>query len=244
MNVTVCRRAHGQGSTLKCTARRSRVARPHSPKCDRCCGRGFLHLFRGCGGSKSGERRYDTFQHPASSTSRDAPLPIEALTAVCRPLARFEHAAHARQGRACCRSRPSARNRRTEQLGISDSVRRVRSETSACSPQSGLEADVGWCEHSCPLDSPYVARTRVEPVLPLVSLIALAAYARNAVYLHDNCRSLRPRDRLAIFALAPLYGVLHLFVLSPLRFWSLATLRRTRWGTRQHVEVRYTALSR
>jgi hyaluronan synthase len=79
-------------------------------------------------------------------------------------------------------------------------------------------------------------------LLPLVAFIALAAYARNAVYLHDNRRSLRPRDRIAIFALAPLYGVLHLLVLSPLRFWSLATLRRTRWGTRQQVEVRYTAL--
>ena len=44
----------------------------------------------------------------------------------------------------------------------------------------------------------------------------------------------------AIFALAPLYGILHLLVLSPLRFWSLATLRTTRWGTRQQVEVRYT----
>jgi hyaluronan synthase len=81
-------------------------------------------------------------------------------------------------------------------------------------------------------------------LLPFVAFIALAAYARNAVYLHDNRRSLRPRDRLAIFALAPLYGVLHLLVLSPLRFWSLATLRRTRWGTRRRVEVRYTALVR
>ena len=78
-------------------------------------------------------------------------------------------------------------------------------------------------------------------LLPFVAFIALAAYARNAVYLHDNRRSLRPRDRIAIFALAPLYGVLHLVVLSPLRFWSIATLRRTRWGTRQRVEVRYSA---
>ena len=76
--------------------------------------------------------------------------------------------------------------------------------------------------------------------IPLVAFIALAAYARNAVYLHDNRRRLRPRDQLAIFALAPLYGVLHLVVLSPLRLWSLATLRRTRWGTRQSVEVRYS----
>jgi hyaluronan synthase len=89
---------------------------------------------------------------------------------------------------------------------------------------------------------PFTDASRV--LLPFVAFIALAAYARNAVYLHDNRRSLRPRDRLAIFALAPLYGVLHLLVLSPLRFWSLATLRTTRWGTRQQVEVRYTAVSR
>jgi hyaluronan synthase len=76
--------------------------------------------------------------------------------------------------------------------------------------------------------------------LPLVAFIALAAYARNAIYLQDNRRRLRPRDRLVIFALAPVYGILHLFVLSPLRFWSLATLRRTRWGTRKSVEVRYS----
>ena len=29
------------------------------------------------------------------------------------------------------------------------------------------------------------------------------------------------------------------FVLTPLRFWSLLTLRRTRWGTRRQVEVRF-----
>jgi hypothetical protein len=29
-------------------------------------------------------------------------------------------------------------------------------------------------------------------------------------------------------------------VLTPLRFWALVTLRRTRWGTRKQVEVRFT----
>jgi hyaluronan synthase len=74
--------------------------------------------------------------------------------------------------------------------------------------------------------------------LPAVALIALAAYARNAVYLHDIRSELQLRDRLRIYALAPLYGVLHLFVLTPLRFWSLMTLRRTLWGTRKQIEVR------
>jgi hyaluronan synthase len=85
---------------------------------------------------------------------------------------------------------------------------------------------------------PFTTASRM--LIPFVALIALAAYARNAVYLHEDGRRFRLRDRLGIFALAPLYGILHLLVLSPLRFWSLATLRTTRWGTRQHVEVRYT----
>jgi hyaluronan synthase len=86
---------------------------------------------------------------------------------------------------------------------------------------------------------PFTASSHI--LLPAVALIALAAYARNAVYLHDIRTELQLRDRLRIYALAPLYGVLHLFVLTPLRFWSLMTLRRTRWGTRKHVEVRFNA---
>ncbi len=88
---------------------------------------------------------------------------------------------------------------------------------------------------------PFTTTSRM--LIPFVALIALAAYARNAVYLHEDGRRFRLRDRLGIFALAPLYGILHLLVLSPLRFWSLATLRTTRWGTRRHVEVRYTPTS-
>ncbi|MEV6791295.1 glycosyltransferase [Streptomyces sp. NPDC051320] len=44
-------------------------------------------------------------------------------------------------------------------------------------------------------------------------------------------------DRLLTFACAPLYALLNLFLLLPLRLWSLATLRRNNWGTRQHVEL-------
>jgi len=86
---------------------------------------------------------------------------------------------------------------------------------------------------------PFTSESRL--LFPFVALIALAAYARNAVYLHDNRRTLRPRDRWTIFALAPLYGILHLLVLTPLRFWSLITLRSTHWGTRKTIEVRYAA---
>lgn len=44
-------------------------------------------------------------------------------------------------------------------------------------------------------------------------------------------------DRLGTFACAPLYALLNLSLLLPLRLWSLATLRRNGWGTRQHVEI-------
>lgn len=41
-------------------------------------------------------------------------------------------------------------------------------------------------------------------------------------------------DRLGTFAAAPLYALMNLGLLLPLRLWSLATLRDTSWGTRQH----------
>ena len=45
------------------------------------------------------------------------------------------------------------------------------------------------------------------------------------------------RYRLFVFVLAPLYGLLHLVVLMPVRLYALATLNRARWGTRSTVEV-------
>lgn len=44
-------------------------------------------------------------------------------------------------------------------------------------------------------------------------------------------------ERLGTFACAPLYALLNLLLLLPLRLWSLATLRRNGWGTRQQVEI-------
>jgi hyaluronan synthase len=44
-------------------------------------------------------------------------------------------------------------------------------------------------------------------------------------------------ERLSTFACAPLYALLNLGLLLPLRLWSLATLRRNNWGTRQQVEI-------
>ena len=64
----------------------------------------------------------------------------------------------------------------------------------------------------------------------------LLAYARNVRYLGRPRASLR--WQLATFALAPLYSLLHVVLLTPLRLYALVTLRRSQWGTRAHVEVR------
>ncbi|MGW1554586.1 hypothetical protein [Streptomyces sp. NPDC002346] len=44
-------------------------------------------------------------------------------------------------------------------------------------------------------------------------------------------------DRVLTFLAAPLYALLNITLLLPLRLWSLATLRRTKWGTRTKIEV-------
>jgi hyaluronan synthase len=72
-------------------------------------------------------------------------------------------------------------------------------------------------------------------------LTALAAYARNAAYLGDRRDGADFRDVALVFLLAPLYGVIHVVLLLPLRFISLLTLSRTGWGTRSRVEVTWGA---
>lgn len=44
-------------------------------------------------------------------------------------------------------------------------------------------------------------------------------------------------DRMFTFLCAPLYAVMNLCLLLPLRLWSLATMRSNNWGTRSTVEV-------
>ncbi|MGW2064336.1 glycosyltransferase [Streptomyces sp. NBC_01617] len=44
-------------------------------------------------------------------------------------------------------------------------------------------------------------------------------------------------DRVLTFLAAPLYALLNIALLLPLRLWSLATLRHTKWGTRAKIEV-------
>ncbi len=61
------------------------------------------------------------------------------------------------------------------------------------------------------------------------------AYARNVRYFGRQRASFR--FQLATFALAPLYTLLHVLLLTPLRIYALLTLRRGHWGTRARVEV-------
>lgn len=70
--------------------------------------------------------------------------------------------------------------------------------------------------------------------------VAVLAYARSVRYLETPPM---PGDRYGLtervgaFLIAPLYGVMHLTLLLPLRLWALLTLRSGTWGTRQAVEV-------
>ena len=73
----------------------------------------------------------------------------------------------------------------------------------------------------------------------LFIFVMLAAWARNTAYLEHHRATVARRDRIFVFALAPLYGLLHIFVLMPLRFYALATIKQARWGTRKTVEVRF-----
>ncbi|RFU62253.1 glycosyltransferase [Peribacillus saganii] len=56
-----------------------------------------------------------------------------------------------------------------------------------------------------------------------LAYVTISAYARNVFYAYKKPLT---------FLLAPVYGILFLILLCPLRFWALLTLRSTSWGTR------------
>lgn len=70
-----------------------------------------------------------------------------------------------------------------------------------------------------------------------LAFVALMAYGRSVRYLGSQRTTLR--SQLAVYALAPLYGALYILVLTPIRLWSLVSLRSPDWGTRRTVEVRW-----
>jgi len=67
--------------------------------------------------------------------------------------------------------------------------------------------------------------------------IVLFGYARSVRYLDVPDQSTTVWQRVGAFLLAPLYGAIHIVALTPIRFYSLATLRQGAWGTRERVEV-------
>ncbi|WP_419996076.1 glycosyltransferase [Streptomyces boninensis] len=68
--------------------------------------------------------------------------------------------------------------------------------------------------------------------------MVLMGYLRNVRYLDFPRRGMGFIKRFGMFLLAPLYGVIQLTLLTPLRFYALLTLSKGSWGTRQSgVEV-------
>ncbi|RLQ96644.1 glycosyltransferase [Falsibacillus albus] len=56
-----------------------------------------------------------------------------------------------------------------------------------------------------------------------LAYVVISAYARNVFYAYKKPFT---------FLMAPIYGILFLVILCPMRFWALLTLRSTSWGTR------------
>lgn len=65
----------------------------------------------------------------------------------------------------------------------------------------------------------------------------LLAYARSGHYFRADHPDLSTFDRAISFGLAPLYGLVHIVLLLPLRLVAVFTLRDNSWGTRTEVEV-------
>jgi hyaluronan synthase len=70
----------------------------------------------------------------------------------------------------------------------------------------------------------------------LVSVLAMS-YARSGHYFEAEHPDLNLAGKLATLAIAPVYGLIHMTLLLPLRLVALLTLRDNSWGTRKTVEV-------
>lgn len=70
----------------------------------------------------------------------------------------------------------------------------------------------------------------------LISVLMLS-YARSGHYFEAEHPDLNLAGKLTTLAIAPLYGLIHMTLLLPLRLVALLTLRDNSWGTRKTVEV-------
>lgn len=66
--------------------------------------------------------------------------------------------------------------------------------------------------------------------------VCVMAWVRSLHYLR-RAPGVPALDRTLTFAAAPLYALLNLGLLLPLRLYALATLRRNGWGTRARIEI-------
>ncbi|MDQ1372995.1 MAG: hyaluronan synthase [Actinomycetota bacterium] len=76
-------------------------------------------------------------------------------------------------------------------------------------------------------------------LLYYLSYLAVMSYARSVRYFGASETSWG--YQLYVFLLSPVYAVLHVGLLIPLRLWALLTLRQRGWGTRATVEVALTS---
>lgn len=100
-----------------------------------------------------------------------------------------------------------------------------------------------WSAFTSALLYTMVARPLLHAQLAAGTYLAatlLLAYARSGHYFRAEHPNLGRFTRLLTFALAPVYGLIHMILLLPLRLVAVATLRDNRWGTRSTVEVRAT----
>jgi hyaluronan synthase len=82
------------------------------------------------------------------------------------------------------------------------------------------------------------ARVTLTTCAAYVAFTAVMAWLRSVRWFDATTPGEGRQEQLRTFAIAPLYAILHVFLLLPLRFVALATLRTTSWGTRKVVEVR------
>ncbi len=100
-----------------------------------------------------------------------------------------------------------------------------------------------WAAFTSALIYTLIARPLLTGQLSAASYLAatlLLAYARSGHYFRAEHANLGRFTRLLTFALAPVYGLVHMILLLPLRLVAIMTLRDNSWGTRTTVEVRAT----
>ena len=83
----------------------------------------------------------------------------------------------------------------------------------------------------------YIRQSITGELLPwqYLAYAVLLAYTRNVRYFGRPRATLR--SQIVTFALAPMYTLMHVLLLTPLRVYALLTLRQGHWGTRAQVEV-------